>query len=176
MKTSPVAAVTALLGGIILPLAAACGGAPSALPDPAPCPTPAAIPTATSTRTISAEGAYRGAIVRGVARLEELDNAWIERRPSRKISNSATFRADYAAYADQTVCLATALRDLPLPGTKYAQWDALFDAEMEQAIRIMTEGRTAVDRRNMSEYKDWNAAVDARALELDRLMQVFPPR
>ncbi len=174
--SSRLAAVIAALGGVLLPLAAACGGSSSALPDPAACPTPAAIPAPTSTRTLSAEGTYRGAIVRGVARLGELDKAWIERRPSRKISNSTSFRADYAAYADAAVCLATALRDLPLPDPKYAQWDALFDAEMEQTIRIMGQGRTAVDRRNTSEYKDWNAAIDARTMELDRLMLVFPPR
>ncbi|MBI5948589.1 MAG: hypothetical protein HY875_10680 [Chloroflexi bacterium] len=169
------AAMVSLLGGLVLPLAAACGQ-PGSLPDPAPCPTPAAIPTATSTRTLSAEGTYRGAIVRGAGRLNELDRAWIQRRPSRKISNSASFRSDYAAYADEAVCLATALRDLPIPDPKYAQWDALFDEKMDQAIAIMQQGRTAVDRRNTSDYKDWNAAVDARGLDLERLMQVFPPR
>ncbi|MGI8925518.1 MAG: hypothetical protein ACR2HN_02580 [Tepidiformaceae bacterium] len=164
------AAVATVVIALLLALAAACGGTPSSLAEPAPC----AQPTPGPERT--AESAYRAAVVRGVGLLRELNEDWVEGHPSRKISNNAGFRADFAAYADESICIAAALRDLQAPFPKYSVFERAFDAEMEKTIEVQNRGRTAVSRRNSSDFKGWNRRIDARTGEIAAVIAAMPPR
>lgn len=168
-----VALAALALAAVCGPAAAACGGG-SSLAEPAPCATPT--PAATTGSSSSKEIAYRTAILRGVRRLADLNQAWIDARPSRKISNSASFRGGFAEYADASVCVASALRELSPPLAKYAEFDSALDAQLDVTIEVMTFGRTAVARRNTSDYRDWNKRIDARASEIQAVIATMPAR
>src|SRR4051812_48126179 len=92
--------IRALCAGlIILPvtLAAACGDAPSQLPEPAPCVAPTSTPIPGARGAGIAVGSYRQTVSRGVDRLHELTDQFRQKWPGGKFSRDGAFRTDFAA-------------------------------------------------------------------------------
>lgn len=157
--------VVAAAAGMIL----TCGDADTAMPDPGAC--PARSPTPTSRR--DPLGFYRVTLTRNVDRIDTLTAQFRQKYPNGKFYRSGNFRADFARYADETVCIAEYLRGLTLPAD-LAAVEAAFDTAIDEFVAHQLQGREAVKSRNVSEYRDWFKAVDGRMTALRRVSQVVP--
>ena len=150
-------------------MSATCGEADSAMPDPQPCPpAPTLVP-----QRFDRLGPYRQAIGRGVAQVDRLTQEFRLQYPDGKFYRSSSFRADFAAYADTTVCIAQGLKALELP-PELAGTQAAFDRELDSLIAHQAAGREAVRTRNVSEYRAWYANIDAKVASLRRASTFAP--
>lgn len=145
----------------LLSLAWACGGS-GAFPEPAECLTPAPLPTSRTTPGAASPGSYRGTIRDGVSRMGDALEEFRGNYPTGNFSRQVEFREDFAAYADQTRCTGTYLRDLPPANSMYAERDATLDKALDELLAHTEFGREAVRQRNVSEWRQWRDGVDAK--------------
>jgi hypothetical protein len=165
-----VAAITLVLGG----MATACGAADSAMSDPGPCPAPTPPPTTAFGRR-DPLGAFRQTVNQNVIRLEKLTNDFRQQYSNGKFYRGS-FRPDFGRYADETVCIAIALRGVTLPAG-LASTKVEFDSALDGFINHQRSGREAVRSRNVSGYKDWynGIYVQLGALRSSVGVSVEPP-
>ena len=145
-------------------LASGCGG--GSLADAAPCVTPTALPSGTTGAAQARQ--YLSTVSSGIDRIKKLRTDERALYPDRSFSRNSDFRTQFAAYADASVCGATALRDLKPPTTVFQSYDDGLDASLAQFIDHMKFGREAVRKRNVSEYRQWFEGVDTK-------LEAIPP-
>ncbi len=150
---------------------AACGEADSAMSDPAPC-------TASTSTPVTAAGrrdplrAFTQGINQDASRMEKLTDDFRRRYPNGRFYRGS-FRPDFGRYADETVCIAIAMRELTLPAA-FASTEAALDSAIDGFIEHQRAGREAVRSRNVSGYKDWNRGIDIQLAAL-RVSTVVSP-
>lgn len=137
---------------------AACGEA-SSFPEPATCATPTPV---TPSAGRGPSNPYFTGVRRSVDQLTSLREQLRTTYPSDKLSRSNSFRQDFAKYADETVCVATALRDLKPPSPTFEAFDTNLDNTLNALIDHTRAGREAVRTRNVSEYRDWYKEADVK--------------
>ncbi len=113
-------------------------------------------------------------VISGVDRLSELVNQFRVRWPDGKFSRDSAFRTEFARYADESTCLATGLRNLNPPLPRYETFDVAFDAAATVMMKTISDGREAIKSRNVSDYRDWNGAIDGRLSEVRQTFQLLP--
>jgi len=145
--------------GLVATLAA-CGNADSAMPEPPPCPAVTPTPQSAFGRR-DPLGAFRLAVNQNVARIEKLTSDFRQRYPNGSFYRGS-FRTDFARYIDETVCIALAMHELPLPAGLATTRDTV-DGALDGFIAHQRAGREAVRSRNVSGYKDWSRGIDAQA-------------
>ncbi len=138
-------------------LATACGS--GAMPEPAVCqtPTPVARPD-----SFARDQPYLSAVSAGVNRLQQLRQQQRSQYPTRSFSRASEFRTAFAEYADESICTATNLRSLAPTAARFADYDSTLDTTLTAFIEHMQFGREAVRKRNVTEYREWYDAIDAR--------------
>ncbi|MEP7215528.1 MAG: hypothetical protein ABI782_04695 [Anaerolineaceae bacterium] len=146
-----VAAIAALL-------LAACGEGAS-FPEPVACATP--VPAASSTPR-QAVNQYLSGVRAAVDRLATLRETLRNEYPGDKFSRDSRFRADFAVYADSTVCGAQNLIAVRPPSTNLAQFDDNLDGTLQALIDHTQAGRAAVKARNVSDYRTWYQGADVK--------------
>jgi hypothetical protein len=147
-----------------------CGTPDANFPAATVCPSPQAIPTG---RGVS-EQAFVGRIRAGVWELAAARERLRAEYPGERFYRRETFRPDFAAYADRTLCLAQELRGLAAPTEPLAAWKAGVDVALEGLIAHTAAGREAVRTRNVSEYREWYRGVDARIEAVEAAVSAPP--
>ncbi|MBA4180894.1 MAG: hypothetical protein C0506_09935 [Anaerolinea sp.] len=145
-----------VLGVMLAPGLLACGGA-TLFPEPAPCVAPTAVPT---TRSPSSQ--YFASVRRSVEQIATLREQLRASYPGDKFSRTSQFRLDFAAYADNTACVAQALMDIEPTTAAFEPYDADLDAALQALIEHTAAGREAVRKRNVSDYRAWYQGVDSK--------------
>ncbi len=140
----------------------ACGTPDSYFPAETVCPSPQAVPTSRAAPGTVSPQAFVGRIRAGARELAQARERLRESYPNDTFSRRESFRPDFAAYADRTLCLARELRGLPAPTERLAAWKAAVDGALDELIVHTAAGREAVRTRNVSEYRRWWRGVDAR--------------
>ncbi len=167
------AAAAVGLVAMAAPLAAACGGA-TTLPEVPPCATPTPIPSVSGRTPRESDFRYIRAVNEGATRLIRLTNDFRTRWPDGKFSSRTEFREEFALYASNMACAASALRDMKSSVTRYAEWDGRFDAVMSDYVAAMEQGRESVRTRNVSDYRRFNKRVDEVNAALAEALVALP--
>ncbi len=154
--------VLAGVAGIIAMVAASCGGASASFPEESECPAPAPLATVRNQPGVVSTRAYVTRLRASGETLERLRADLRGKYPEDTFYRRDGFRADFATYADQTVCAAQGMIDLTAPDARFASFDATLDTALADLIAHTRAGRAAVRARNVSEYRDWYRGVDAR--------------
>lgn len=159
----------ALVCALALPLLAACGSQTD-LPEAPPCSSPTPLPTARPNLSAAAaqEFRYRRAIGDGADRLARLLADFRATWPGNKFSSKSEFRSDFATYAGQASCLAGDMRALAAP-PRLADFQQRIGPILDDYLATLDSGRDAVRQRNVTKYREWNAAIDAVAVRLREL-------
>lgn len=152
----------AVATGLAVFALAGCGTPDSNFPAETACPSPQALPTSRAAPGTVSPQAFVGRIRAGARELEQARERLREVYPNETFYRRETFRPDFAAYADRTLCLARELRGLPAPTDRLAAWKAGVDAALDALIAHTAAGREAVRTRNVSQYREWYAGVDAK--------------
>jgi hypothetical protein len=147
-------------------LAIGCGS--GSMPGPAVCHKPAPPATVRANSDLppsfTRDQPYLSTVSSNVARLQQLRQRHLSQYPTRTFSRAPEFRTDFAEYADDSICTAKNLRDLePSPtSSRIAAYDNTLDAKLDAFVTHMQFGREAVRKRNVSEYREWFDAMDAK--------------
>lgn len=152
-------AAVLLAAGVLL---AACGTADANFPAETVCPSPAAVPTSRASPGTPSQQAFVAMVRAGARTLQQERERLREAYPTDTFYRRESFRPDFAAYADRTICVARELRAMAAPGTRLVGWKANVDSALDALIAHTEEGREAVRTRNVSEYRAWYREVDAR--------------
>lgn len=147
-------------------LAAACGSPSSAIPEVPECPAAAPLPTSRTTPGAVSVQAFLSRVREGTGRLYQLREDLRADYPEDTFYRRETFRPDFIAYADETICTSRALQELSAPIPALEEFDRRLDAALAALIEHTLAGRDAVRTRNVSEYRDWFAGVDERIGEV----------
>lgn len=118
--------------------------------------------------------AYAAALYAGLGEIANGTNDLLERWPASEPANSAEFRAAFATYASRVICLATNMRDLPIPGPAFDDFHRPFSVAMNQQIAIATAGRDAVRQRNVTRYRQWRARQESLAPQIRDAFAYLP--
>lgn len=156
MRRVLAAAVTAGL------LAGGCGTPDANFPAETVCPSPQAVATSRATPGAVSPQAFVARIRGGAAELEQLRERLAEEYPGETFYRRESFRPDFAAYADATICLARELQALQAPVPRLEAWKANVDAALAALIAHTEAGRAAVRSRNVTEYRAWHRGVEER--------------
>ncbi len=141
---------------------AACGGGVSTFPEEVECVQPSPLPTSRTTPGAVSPQAYFSRIQNGVSALEKLRSDLRSKYPEDTFYRREAFRPDFAAYADETICTATALLALTPPDGRFENFESTLDTALTALIDHTRAGREAVKSRNVSEYRDWFDGADAK--------------
>jgi len=152
------------------PLFAACGGG-SNLPAAPECVTPTPTEGASSPR--EATFSYLGALRRGIDQLESMTHDFELRWPGRRFSSRSEFRQDFVAYHSESTCLANDLLGLAPPDGRLTEFDSTVDTGLQQYLAVLDQGKTAVQKRNVSEYRDFHRDIEAAQAQLDAALEGF---
>lgn len=142
--------------------ASACGSGSSTMTDAAVCPTPS--PTATAGTGAGQRfrpNRYVSTIQAGVAQLTTLYETQRAKWPDRTFSRDASFRVDFATYADTSICAAQSLLALDAPANQQETKDS-FDFAVRAYLSHVQAGRDAVRTRNVSEFRTWFDGVQQK--------------
>lgn len=164
----------ALAGALILITAPACGTADSAFPDEPECSTLEPLPTSRSVAGVASPPAFLARVRSSTVDLLQYRDAFVEEYPDDTFYRRDAFRPDMAAYADQTICLATALRQLQSPIAGFDTWTASLHTALDELIAFTQFGREAVRSRNVSEYREFRAGLDQRLSVVERIAFTSP--
>ncbi|MCC6382111.1 MAG: hypothetical protein IT304_06345 [Dehalococcoidia bacterium] len=156
----------ALTATLAVPFVTACGNQ-TALPDVPPCSAPTPVPTARPNLSAAAaqEFRYRRAIGDGTDRLARLLADFRAAWPGNKFSSKPEFRADFATYAGLAGCLAGDMRKLAAP-PRLTEFQQKLAPVLDDYLATLERGREAVRQRNVTNYRDWNKAIDETAVRL----------
>jgi len=150
---------------LLAPLLLACGGG-SNLPSAPGCVDPT--PTVTAASRRDEVFTYANALREGVERLEALTDDFGLRWPGRRFSRAPEFRQEFVAYAGESACLAKHLIAFDPPGGEaLIRLDEEFEAALEQYLAVLERGRTAVQKRNVSQYRDFRREIDSAHRQLE---------
>jgi hypothetical protein len=155
---------------LVAPLVAACGGG-SNLPTAPECVTPTPTQAAASPR--EATFSYLRALGRGIDRLESMTHDFELRWPDRRFSSRAEFREDFVAYHGESTCLANDLLALAPPASRFTEFDSKVDAGLQHYLTVLDQGKVAVQKRNVSEYRDFHRDIEAAQTQLDAALEDF---
>lgn len=150
----------------------ACGSA--SFPESPPCvkPSPTATPRGTSDR--SNDALYRRHTMDGLARVEAANLTFRTTWPNDAPSNRQPFREAFVIYAAGMECMAGDLKALEPKGADYSEYNAAYDAAMDEVVEITGFGRDAVRSRNTSKYRDWIKKVEALPARFDEVEAKLP--
>jgi hypothetical protein len=143
-------------------LVAGCGGAATSFPEEAECPAPSPLPTVRNQPGVVSFGSYLTRIRSSADTLSRLRADLRAKYPDDTFYRRDEFRPDFAAYADQTVCVAEAMQSLTAPNSRFVETDDKLDAALGALIEHTRAGREAVRARNVSDYRKWYSAADAK--------------
>jgi len=150
-----------VLAGLALAPVFACGGSP-AFPDELSCVTPAPVATSRSSPGSISTQAY-------VNRVRTVSDTIFRLRESLRAKydddtfyRREEFRPDFAEYSKDTICTARALIAVEAPGGSARETKTSLDSALAALIAHTEFGREAVRARNVSDYREWYAGVDAR--------------
>lgn len=164
----------ALLYVAVAPLTAIACSAPDTYPDAAACPSPSPLPTPTG-RDSTGEGAYRRRVADLPDRLSRLVSDFRGNWPGGTFSRQSAFRDDFRKMADESTCLALGYRSLTAP-TRLAAFHEAFSDAVSDFKKTFDAGRAGVGRRNVSDYRDWDRAIDARIDAIRTSYELLPPQ
>ncbi len=156
--------------GLIALLVVSCGGSSSAFPDEAECPAPSPLPTVRNQPGVVSFGSYLNRLRSSGETLSKLRADLRANYPDDTFYRRDTFRPDFAEYADQTVCLAEAMRSLDPPNSRFTDFDQQLDTALDALIEHTRAGREAVRTRNVSDYRKWFEDADAKIAAVRDLM------
>lgn len=142
--------------------AASCGGAASSFPEETACPAPSPLPTSRASPGVVSVDAYTRRLQGFATNLERLRAEQRIKYAEDTFYRRDEFRPDFAQYASQTVCTAQIMLDLEPPDARFVEYDATLDAALTELIEHTREGREAVKKRNVSDYRDWYADADRK--------------
>lgn len=162
----------ALLLAVALPsLLTACGSGPgTATAACTPLREASAIPDASGGQGT----AYAATLYAGLGEISNSTNALFQRWPATEPANTPEFRDSFATYASRVICLATNMRDLPVPGAAFDDFHRPFAAAMDEQIAIATLGRDAVRQRNVTRYREWRTREESLAPQIRNAFAHLP--
>ncbi|HXU24954.1 MAG TPA: hypothetical protein VN697_13080 [Tepidiformaceae bacterium] len=113
---------------------------------------------------------YAATLYGGLATISNATNDIRLRWPDDEPSQDTRFRADFAVYANTIICTANALLAVPPPDASYHDFAVAFDKVMNDQADIAELGRTAVQQRNVTKYREW---IDRQNAQPGRLRDAF---
>jgi hypothetical protein len=113
---------------------------------------------------------YAATLYGGLATISNDTNDIRLRSPDDEPAQDSKFRDDFATYANTIVCTAHALVAVPVPDASYNDFAAAFDKVMNDQADIAELGRTAVQQRNVTKYREW---IDRQNAQPGRLRDAF---
>ena len=113
---------------------------------------------------------YAATLYGGLATISNDTNDIRLRWPDDEPAQDSKFRDDFATYANTIVCTAHALVAVPVPDASYNDFAAAFDKVMNDQADIAELGRTAVQQRNVTKYREW---IDRQNAQPGRLRDAF---
>ena len=144
-------------------LLAACGsGGGGAFPEEVACPSVAPIPTSQRAPGSVSGQAFTARARNTAATLDQLRSNLRAKYSDDTFYRREAFRPDFAAYADQTICLAEGMAQFSAPSPDLEKFEADLDRALGDLVDHTRFGREAVRSRNVSEYRDWFKDVDAK--------------
>ena len=149
-----------------------CGSA--SFPESPPCVTPSPTATPRGSSAASNDALFRRHTMDGLARIEAANLTFRTNWPNDAPSNRQPFREAFVAYAAGMECMAGDLKTLQPKGANYAEYNAAYDAAMEEVVEIAVFGRDAVRSRNTSKYRDWIKKVEALPARFDEVEAKLP--
>jgi len=161
-----------LLAATIPMFMSACGSGPPPA-DIAGC-TPLAAASPVPGATGGQGTAYAATLYAGLGEISNRTNDLVQRWPASEPSASQEFRGAFAAYASRVICLATNMRDLPVPGPAFDDFHRSFAAAMDEQIAIATAGRDAVRQRNVTRYREWRTRQESLAPQIRSAFDFLP--
>ncbi len=162
------------VGILLLATAPACGTANSSFPPPAECPPPAALPTSQTVAGIASPAAFLAEVRASAASLLRLRDDFAARYPDDTFYRREAFRPDMAAFADELICTAEALRALESPIAGFDPWTAALHSALDDLLEHTRFGREAVRTRNVSQYREFRGNLDARLAAVSRVAFTSP--
>ncbi|MGE5597456.1 MAG: hypothetical protein ACM3S1_15625 [Hyphomicrobiales bacterium] len=156
-----VARVGALLAVLANVLFAACGGG-SHLPEPPPCTTPTPIPSQVPPDTRQSDVRYARAVRDAIDELGDLTDDFRGEWPDRRYSSQPEFRTDFVNYYGESTCLVQALGRLSPPATGTLTDEAgELQLLLQQYESVLDQGLEAVQKRNVSDYRQFHRDLDS---------------
>jgi hypothetical protein len=146
----------------------ACGG--SSLPETVPCPAPTPTPQAIANDVnMGFDTRYQIVVALGTQELTSLLDGFRGRWPGDTFYRSEEFRADFAQYTTDAICVAEDLSGVE-PSPKYAQAHERLRRALATYVEALEEGRDAVAQRNTSGYRDWVREMDEAEAGIDAVL------
>jgi hypothetical protein len=160
----------AALGGLF---AAGCGGgAADAFPAETQCAQPSPLPTSRTTPGAASAQAVTARIRGSAQALAKLRSDLRTRYPDDTFYRRDAFRPDFVAYADATICTAQSVLDVR-PSADRAEAKSALDAALNALIAHTRDGREAIDKRNVSDYRKWFRGVDEKIAAVQTAADAF---
>lgn len=154
-------------------VAAGCGGgAADAFPAETECAQPSALPTSRTTPGVASAQAVTGRIRGSAQGLAKLRADLRAKYPEDTFYRRDAFRPDFVAYADATICTAQSLLDVRTSADR-AEAKSNLDSALTALITHTREGREAVDKRNVSDYRRWFRGADEKIAAVQTAADAF---
>lgn len=142
-------------------MAVGCGTADSSFPAEAEC-SPLALPTSSTVAGITSPDAFLDAARDTALELQRLRNDFVAEYPDDTFYRRSSFRPEMGAFANQTICVASALREIESPIAGLDTYTATLHTALDELIAHTRFGREAVQSRNVSEYRQYRRTLDTK--------------
>jgi hypothetical protein len=107
----------------------------------------------------------------GVGALASLTNEFRGRWPDGKFSSDPSFRTEFVTYAGNSTCLGSRLKAMaPPPASRLGEFKGRFDAALGTYLGTFDGGLGAIQKRNVSDYRNFNKNLDAAAQALNEVV------
>lgn len=118
--------------------------------------------------------AFLAEVRASTASLLRLRDEFAARYPDDTFYRRDAFRPDMAAFADEMICTAEALRALESPIAGFDAWTAALHTSLDDLLESTRFGREAVRSRNVSEYREFREELDTRLAAVARVAFTSP--
>lgn len=159
---------------ILLACAPACGTPDSSFPAETECRTPEPVPTSRSVDGMASPAGFLDRVRTSTVELLRSRDRFAAEYPDDTFYRRDAFRPDMAAFADELICTAAALRSLESPIAGFDDWTASLHLTLDELISFTRSGREAVRSRNVSEYREFRAGLDQRLAAVERVAFTSP--